>query len=42
VRWREWILVVPLLALIIGIGVAPGLVIDRFGEGVFPAAELRQ
>lgn len=42
VRWREWILVVPLLLLIFGIGVAPGAVIDRFGDGALPATELRQ
>ena len=42
VSWREWILVVPLLVLIVGIGVAPSLVIDRFGEGTLPATELRQ
>ena len=42
VRWREWILVVPLLALILGIGVAPGVVLDRFGDGALPATEIRQ
>ena len=39
VRWREWILVVPLLVLIVGIGVLPGVVIDRFGEGGLPATD---
>jgi NADH-quinone oxidoreductase subunit M len=39
VRWREWILLVPLLVFTIGIGVAPSLVLDRFGEGALPAME---
>jgi NADH-quinone oxidoreductase subunit M len=42
VGWREWILVVPLLVLIVGLGVVPGVVIDRFGEGALPATELRR
>jgi NADH:ubiquinone oxidoreductase subunit 4 (subunit M) len=42
VRWREWILVVPLLLLIAGVGVAPGVVLDRFGDGALPATEIRR
>jgi NADH-quinone oxidoreductase subunit M len=41
VRWRDWILVVPLLALILAIGAAPGVVLDRFGDGALPATEIR-
>lgn len=42
VHWREWVLVVPLLVLIVGLGIAPGVVLDRFGDGGLPATELRR
>jgi NADH-quinone oxidoreductase subunit M len=41
VRWREWILVVPLLVLIVGLGVAPAALLDRLGDGALPATEIR-
>ena len=39
IRLREWLLVVPLLAVVIGLGVAPRVVTDRVGDGLLPAAE---
>lgn len=42
IRRGEWLLVVPLLAAIIGLGAAPRVVIDRVGDGLPPAAERGQ
>ena len=39
VGWRERLVIVPVLALVVAIGVAPRVVTDRLGDDVLPAAE---
>ena len=39
VGWRERLVIVPVLALVVAIGLAPRVVTDRLGDDVLPAAE---
>ena len=40
VGWRERVVVAPLLALIIVVGLAPRLVTDRIGDNALPAVQV--
>ena len=40
IAWRERLVIVPILALVVGLGLAPRVVTDRLGDDVLPAAEI--
>ena len=40
IRWRERLVIVPVLVLVLGLGVAPRVVTDLLGDDLLPAAEL--
>ena len=39
-RWREHLLVVPLLALVVALGVAPRILLDRIPDDVLPSMDI--
>jgi NADH:ubiquinone oxidoreductase subunit 4 (subunit M) len=38
-RWRERLLVIPLLVLVVALGVAPRALTDRIGDDALPSAD---